>query len=61
MYDMSGINGITDIMTTNSMNRMNGMNERKRMNGMSIIIPMFLTYKYYSLHISQNSTAGKFE
>ena len=45
---MSGINGITDIMTTNSMNRM------------SIITPMFSTYKYYSLHISQNNTIGKY-
>ena len=33
MYNMIGINGITDIMSTNSMNRMDGMNERKRMNG----------------------------
>ena len=61
MYDMSEINKITDIIATNSMNRMNGMNERKRMNEMSIIIPIFLTYKYYSLHISQYSTASKYE
>ena len=60
MYDMSEINWITFI-ATNSMNRMNGMNERKIMNGMSIIIPIFLKYKYYSLHISQYSTAGKYE
>ena len=61
MYDMSEINRITDIIFTNSMNRMIGMNERKIMNAMSIIIPIFLTYKYYSLHISQYSTAGKYE